>query len=200
MIVYLETNFLFELGMGRAQQDSCRTLVEWCRAARIEIRIPAFAIPEARGALRRREGARLDVIRGLKTQENDARRHSADPAAYELAQSGLREWTRHEGKQVEALTQELFALAKFVSLDFEALEHASRLREAKVVSGEADLFIVASIIRDLEVRASSNDRARSLFVTGDTDFAKAKRHLRPYSCDLLTSYSAAVARLKGSSP
>ena len=33
-------------------------------------------------------------------------------------------------------------------------------------------------------------------VRGDADFANARTYLQPYSCDLLTSYSAAVGRLK----
>lgn len=97
---------------------------------------------------------------------------------------------------MDDVAQELFHVAKFVPLDFEALEHAYRLRELKALTGDADLFILASIIRDLDVRKSQGDTAPSLFVTGDADFANAKTYLQPYSCDLLTSYSAAVGRLK----
>jgi hypothetical protein len=197
VIVYLETNYLFELGLGRAQHESCRALLDWCMERRIDLRLPTFALPETHGALRRREAARADVIRGLKGQQADARRHSADPAAYQIAEDGLQIWTLREGEQMDMLTQKLLRAARFIPLDFEALEHAYRLRRLKALSGDADLFILASIIRDLELRRDSGDIAPSLFVTGDADFTKAKSHLRPFSCDLLTSYAGAVARLKG---
>lgn len=200
MIVYVETNFLFELALGRAQQDSCRVLMGWCRSGVIELRLPAFAMPEMHGAMRRRESARSDVIRGLKAQQADARRHSANPEFYQVAEDDLQLWTLREGEQMGRLTQELLRVAIFVPLDFESLEHAYRLRALKILTGDADSFILASIIRDLEVRISAGDVTRSLFVTGDTDFMRARPYLAPYSCDLLTSYSAAVARLKGSSP
>ena len=196
MIVYVETNYLFELGLGRAQQESCRVLVNWCRAGRIGLRLPAFAIPEMHSAVRRRDGDRLDVIRGLKSQQGDARRHSADPSTYAIAEEGLRAWTLREGDQLKALALDLFRVATFLPLDFEALEITYRLRSLKVLTGDADLFILASIIRDLDVRKSQGDTSPSLFVTGDADFANAKTYLQPYSCDLLTSYSAAVGRLK----
>lgn len=68
---------------------------------------------------------------------------------------------------------------------------------AKVLTGDGDLLNFASIIRDLDLRKSGGDAAPSVFITGDTDYANVRPFLQPYSCDLLTSYSAAVARLKG---
>lgn len=197
MIVYVETNFLFEFGLGRAQQESCRVLVAWCQTGRIELRLPTFAVPETLAALRRRERDRRDVIRGLKLQQSDARRHSADPSTYATAEEGLQAWTRREGVEVDRLTRELFRLAKFLPLDFDALGTSYLLRDLKVISGDADLFILGSIVQDLDRRKAAGDTAPSLFISGDADFADARHWLQPYSCDLLTSYSAAVARLKG---
>lgn len=147
-------------------------------------------------AVRRRDSGRLDVIRGLKSQQGDARRHSADPSTYAIAEQGLRAWTIREGTQLNSLAEELFRVARFLPLDFKALDNAYFLRSLKVLTGDADLFILASIIRDLDLRKANGDTSPSLFITGDADFTNAKTWLNPYSCDLLTSYSAAVGRLK----
>ena len=199
MIVYVETNFLFEHGLGRAQQESCRTLLQWCQQRHVDLRIPAFSIPEVHSALRRRERARFDVVRGLKSQQSDARRHSADPSPYAVAEDGLHAWTKREGSRMAALMLEMDLAATFLPLDFNALQTAIHLHEVKAVGGDADRFILATIICDLDNRKRARDTAPSLFITGDTDFSKATSYLTPYSCSLVTSYSAAVARLKGPS-
>ena len=59
------------------------------------------------------------------------------------------------------------------------------------------VLIFAPIMSDLVLRKNAGDMSASVFITGDADFANVRHWLQPYSCDLLTSYSAAVARLKG---
>ena len=198
MIVYIESNFVFELGLGRQEQHHCATLLEWSAARRIELRLPAFAIPESRQALRRRAADRLLAIRALKTQNEDARRHSsADIETYDSAERSLRAWTEREAAGITAMLVRLYRQVTFISLDLDTLTTAELFRAVKVLNGDGDLLMFASVVHDLEQRKRRGDTAPSLFVTGDTDFERAKPYLRPYSCDLLTSYSAAVARLKG---
>ncbi len=199
MIVYVETNFIFELGFGRQEAEHCRLLLEWCKTGRIEVRLPAYALAESRRALRKRDASRLDAFRVLKTQSDDAKRHSAaDAPILDLAQQTLRLWTDREAVQLNDLIRLLlYGPVKLLPLDSESLGNDEVFRAVKVLSGDGDLLIFASIMRDLVLRQSAGDVRPSCFVTMDAEFRSAKTFLKPYSCDLLTSYSAAVARLKG---
>lgn len=201
MIVYVETNFIFELGLGREQREHCRSLPELCEQGKGELRLPAYAIAETRGGLHKREKERLEAGLVLKAQRDDAKRHSAeDVPALESAQQSLRLWTAREAEQLDGLLRRLlYGQVKFVSLDHEGLQIEETLRPVKVLSGYGDLLILACILRDLVRRRNAGDTSPSFFVTSDADFRGAASFFRPYSCDLLTSYSAAVARLKGHS-
>jgi hypothetical protein len=54
-------------------------------------------------------------------------------------------------------------------------------------------------VRNLEDRQRAGTMAESIFITRDADFGgDAAKWLRPFSCELLNSYDAAVARLKES--
>lgn len=197
MIVYVESNFVFELGLGRGERAYCSQLMEWCETERIELRLPACAIPEIRGALRKRNADRLTAIGKLKGQREDATRYSvSDAHTYRLAEEALRAATEREAQQINSLIAGLYRLVKVVALDHEALWNAETFRAVKVLRGDGDIFVFASILRDLDLRRKTGDMAPSMFVTGDADFRNTTSFLTPYSCDLLTSYSAAVARLK----
>jgi hypothetical protein len=202
VIVYIESNFLFELGLARDGRDACETLLQWCEAGRIQLRLPAFAIPEVRGALRKREAGRLEAMRLLNAQRDDARRHSAaDAPTFEAAQLALQMWTDREAEQIDQVMGRLLhGPAEFVELDHDALANDDLLRTVKALSGDGDLLIFACILRDLVRRRNAGDPSPSMFVTADADYRSVREWLRPYSCDLITSYSTAVARLKGLSP
>jgi hypothetical protein len=198
VIVYIESNFIFELGLNREQREHCLALLDWCEAGYIDLRLAAFAIPEARRALRKREADRLDTVRMLKFQSGDSKRHSTeDVATIESAREALQSWTDREAEQInDVMRRLLYGRVTFISLDRAALHNDEIFRAVKVLPGDGDLLIFACVMTDLVLRRSTGDTATSLFVTGGTDFLNAKIHFKPYSCDLLTSYSAAVGRLK----
>lgn len=200
MIVYLESNFVFELGLGRGEHGYCSELLRWCETGRIELRLPACVIPEVRGALRKRNADRFNAIRALNAQREDANRHSvsaSDAQTYRLAEEALRAAGDREAEQINSLIAGLYRVVKIVALDDDVLRNVELYRAVKVLHGEGDVVVFASIMRDLESRKRLGDTAPSMFITFDSDFRNTAFYLRPYSCDLLTSYSAAVARLKG---
>ena len=201
MIVYVETNFVCELGLARQEQRYCADLLRWCEEGRIDLRLPAFSIPEVRRAVRKRDEARLIAITALKKQRDDAKRHpAANSDTYALAEAALRAATEREAEQINSLIVGLYRQVKILPLDAEALSNVEVFRAVNLLRGDGDVFIFASVMRDLTLRRSTGDTAPSLFITGDTDFRNTTHFLSVFSCDLLTSYSAAVARLKGLVP
>jgi hypothetical protein len=202
VIVYVETNFLFELATGRDKKDSCGLLLEWARQQQIHLRLPATALTEMRTALRRRAAIQLGVARDLGDQFRDVQRGRDDEIArtYKAAETYLKATVKTEGNHLSVLTEELSRIAAIIPLDGDVLALSERFRALEVLTGDGDLLNFASIMRDLELQKFNGETAPSMFITGDADFGNVRKHIRPYSCDLLTSYSAAVARLKGSSP
>jgi hypothetical protein len=199
VIVYVETNFVFELATGRDKNDSCALLLEWCRQQRIALRIPAYALPETRTALRRRASIQDGVARDLEYQYRDLDRMRSPDVAdlYRTSAKELKSTASNERNRLEAVSKELLRTAELVPLDREIIRLSERFRALEVLTGDADLLIFASVMRDLEQRKTAGDTSPSLFITGDADFGNVRKWLKPYTCDLLTSYSAAVARLKG---
>lgn len=198
MIVYIESNFIFELGLGRAARDSCARLCGLAREGRIQLTLPACALPEVRTALRKREASRLEALKALQAQRDDAQRHFApEVEIYHRATEALRARTEHEAQAIDALLVELRLFVRIIPLDHDTFGEVDLFRSMKVLKGDGDLLIFGSIINDLWNRNVQHDNARSLFVTDDGDFLSTKPYLARYSCDLLTSYTAAVARLKG---
>jgi len=198
VIVYVETNFLFELATARDKNESCATLLEWCRQRRIALRVPTYALPETRAAMRRRAAVQTGVARDLEDQYRDVDRLRTPEIAdlYLESAKELERTPRNERTRLSLVIEELFRSATFIALDHEVVKLSEHFRTSKVLSGDGDLLIFASIIRDLELRKSNGDTSPSLLVTGDADFGNGRKWLKPYSCDLLTSYSAAVGRLK----
>lgn len=202
MIVYLETNFILELALGRAQANACRQLLNWSEAQHVHLCLPAFALTEARSALRRRERERLAVIEGLRKQVAEFGRldGSADLAhACLVAAEVMGQSIKDDREALSLLFEKLFQSASFIPLDHIVVRLTDVFAKARVLTGDGDLLIFASVMQDLLDRQRMPIFGPSLFVTGDHDFgAPAAKWLLPFSCDLLNSYDDAVDRVKES--
>jgi hypothetical protein len=196
VIVYVETNFILELALEREQAASCRQLADWTRHRLVDLRIPAYAAAEAQMALRRRRADRSEAIKMLKSHARDLVRMPRTLGAGQMcsdASEALSISNEDEhGRMIEVI-RELYDIASFIPLDKSAIQLAEFVQSAGSVSGDGDLLIFGSILRDFTDR---REKGASLFVTRDRGFgARASSWLRPWSCDLITSYDAAVGRL-----
>lgn len=202
MIIYLETNFLLELALRREQSGSCRQLLDWCADQKHSLYLPVYALAEARSAFRRRERTRFGLVDDLKAQARDlARLRGSSDLAHSCEDTGsaLGASIDHERASLNTLVEELLLSASFIALDHAVVERAEDLRRQSLIAGDGDLLVFASVVRNLEDRQRAGTMAESIFITRDADFGgDAAKWLRPFSCELLNSYDAAVARLKES--
>lgn len=200
MIVYLETNFLVELALQREQAAACRRLLDWSMNGHGILRLPVCALIEGQAAFRRRKDERLATVKALQRQGDDFHRlheSAALAAECEHAARVLLEANRIEDGRFAELMQRAPELLSLIPVDGRVARLIEMLRASHVLTGEGDLLVLASILRDLQERERTGVSERSLFVTRDADFGKRARELlRPYSSDLLHSYEAAVSRLE----
>lgn len=104
---------------------------------------------------------------------------------------------QNERIALSGVLSQLSDAASFIPLDHEVVRLAEVLSESRVLSGEGDLWIFASVVRDLRERDRASAGESSLLATRDTDFGpNVSEWLHPFSCDLINSYDAAVGRLK----
>lgn len=187
MIVYVETNFLLELALGREQGRGCRQLLDWCRDQRLDLRLPAYALAEAQSAFVKLRADRLRAIETLKTQARDLARMTRGADLGKLcndAGEALSASTEVDRASLNQLVRELYSVASFIPLDKSAVELAEIVRSVGSVKGHGDLMVFGSILQDLSERSRAGTPTPALFVTRDTDFGgDAGKWLRPYSCE-----------------
>ena len=118
--------------------------------------------------------------------------------AFDPGRAALSQITIGETALLDEITEDLKTCTSDISFDLRAALDVNVFRELHVVKGEADLIIFSCIAADLERRFAASDVAPSIFVTRNSrDFGRdAKGFLREYSCDVFTSYDAAVGRLR----
>ncbi|HYI09655.1 MAG TPA: hypothetical protein VEK57_11380 [Thermoanaerobaculia bacterium] len=116
----------------------------------------------------------------------------------ETALSALRNATESKIALLEEKIRDLEPAAVYLPLTHNAVESVQVFRAIRVTSGEDDLLIFSSVMSDLEDRQEAGDVSPSIFVTRNSrDFSDHARSLLSiYSCDLFTSYDAAVGRLR----
>jgi len=66
VIVYVETNFLLELAYLQERCDSCQLILDFAKAGKITLALPAFSAAEARFTSRRRTSERREFRESLR--------------------------------------------------------------------------------------------------------------------------------------
>jgi len=201
VIVYVETNFLLELALDREQAHSCRQLLDWSHDNWIEMRVPVYALAEGQSALVGLRTGRLKVIESLRSQARDLARMTRSETLARMckeAAEALSASNEVDHASLNEVMREVGGTASFIPLSKAAVELAEIVRRQGAVKGHGDLMIFASILEDLSERGWTGTPDSALFVTRDQDFGDdASQWIRGYACELLNSYDAAVARLKG---
>lgn len=88
MIVYVESNFVFELALVREEYSYCKSLLDFGAAQKIILTIPAYSIGEPYETLIRRSKQRKDLHDKLEVELNElTRSHPYQKAAQELMRS-----------------------------------------------------------------------------------------------------------------
>lgn len=204
MIVYVESNFILEVVLLQEEHESCERLIEWARAARIQLVIPAYSFVEPYETLRRRHGERARLAQSAREQLKLLRRSrsfaTAAPDADSLERL-FRESTSLEEERLEEVQANLLGCTTVIALAPGILESAGCARRDFDLSGQ-DSIVYASVVSHLEQHGSGE----SCFInrnSKDFDNPSLVEALGAYGCRLLPRFQAGVgyveSRLSGAS-
>lgn len=105
MIVYVESNFVFELALVREEYAHCRSLLDLAGVQKIILTLPAYSIGEPYEALIRRSKQRDDFRNRLEVELNElSRSQPYQQACQELGKSAafLLNSIREEKQRLQA--------------------------------------------------------------------------------------------------
>lgn len=192
MNVYVESNFLLELALEQEDREHCSTILEYARAERIRLVVPAYALLEPYETLTRRVREWERLGREVQSEFGQLRRNP------QLASDvdALRELTVRAVKLArdghEAARTALRSAATVLPISAETLQRAESFR---VTLGMElpDAVMLASVLIDLD-----GTSGESLFVNKNTkDFAdpSVQAELRQRRCRYIGNFGGAAAAI-----
>ena len=189
MIVYVETNLLVEIALDQEQAESARRIVDFAKAKRIQLVLPAISIAESYWAI----SAKAEKRQPLLTQLVDAHRDLSRSAPLHFFSDSLRElgdaFLKLHQEHLDgfrSLLSDVLRLAHLVELGGETVASAMAI-DLRYGQGLLDSMVLASVHAHITEQGRV---APKLFTTRDRDlFGVAKQVLvADYNCTCIPSY------------
>jgi predicted nucleic acid-binding protein len=197
MILYTETNFVFELAFLRDEVDEAEALLRLAESKRIELVIPAFSMSEPYEAMTRRSRDRKALLDRVSAEIAELRRSRPYSELEALsrgftsavANSATEEWDR-----LRQVQQRLLGASTIVPLE------SAVIRRAMQVGPELDLSAQDAIVfASVESHLQASRPARSCFATKNRkDFltGEVEDRLKDLGCRLVGTFEAAYSYIE----
>ena len=190
MIVYVESNFVFERALLRAEHEACDSLIDLAKAGRVRLMLPAFSVGEPYEAWVRRSKSRNELRNRLTIEIAELARSKpyADLSGHTgklvnvLVVSGVEERQRLDQSLIEILE-----VADLIPLSASVLRESSEAEGTLLLSTQ-DAIVFASVVDHL-VGAGPGEKC---FITRNSeDFNKPaiRARLAEHGCRLLTRFA-----------
>ena len=190
MNVYVETNFVLELTLLQAEQESCERILSVCEGGQTKLIIPAYSLAEPNEPLIRRDAERKRLVPMVTPTFNQLSRS----IPYKVETTSLQEQivsllTRsgsEERQRFTAIRDRLLQMAEIIPLDGAILASAAFYEKQFGLSPQ-DSFVFASILQHLKTNLQ-----RSCFLTinsKDFDDIDMRRLLEAHSCKLFFKFT-----------
>jgi predicted nucleic acid-binding protein len=201
MIVYVESNFVFELALMREEHSYCKSLLDFAAAQKIILAIPAYSIGEPYETLIRRSKHRKDLHDKLEVELNElSRSQPYEKASQELKESAafLLKSNEEEERRLGEALNDILEVAKIIPLDAQTVRNAFPLQQSHDLSPQ-DSIVFASILAHLTGASPQT----SCFITKNSrDFVVTPvlADLAKYNCKLLTRFSDGLGFINSHAP
>lgn len=204
MIVYVETNFLLEVAFQQEEHLPCSALLAELAGGTLDIRIPAFAIAEARLARRRRAAERTELLHRVQRELRELSR-AAEWSELRAQSGALLGALTASGEaargRLEAAIEAIVRGGRVLPLDAEIIARAGNV-ENWFALASPDALVFASVMQDAErVDAGAKIPPDKCFLNRNApDFTTppVQDELRRVSCRLLTSFRGGLAFVRPS--
>lgn len=202
MIVYVETNFLLEVAYQQEEHGACATLLTDAARGALDLRVPAFAIAEARLTWRRRAAERTELQQRLQGELRELTRSTewADLRSQSAALvSALVDSGEAARRRLEAAISEVTTFGRILPLDAETIVQAFEAEDRLSLSAP-DALVYAAVVRDA-IAADEEARARvpKCFLNRnrkDFDSPDVRDELRSHGCRVLASFADGEAYVR----
>lgn len=193
MIVYVETNFIFELAFVREEHDRCTDLLNLAEEQKIELAVPAFSFGESYESWVRRARQRKALCDTLDRELLElARSQPYQDSSVEMQKltSLLFLSGEQEKDRLDETISRLLRTATVIPLTTAVLQSSLPSQTRHDLSPQ-DAIVYASVLS--HIRMLSGDAAAQVncFITKNSkDFAdqEIRWQLNQYGCKLLTNF------------
>jgi predicted nucleic acid-binding protein len=197
MIVYVETNFIFELAFLREEYESCHSLLGMAKAGEINLVLPAFSLGEPYEAWVRRSKRRTELHDRLNTEIGELSRskpYEALSRQFQEVTDLLRRSVDDEKQRLDQALSQLLAVAEVIPIGSIIIEAAIDLQANSSLKPQ-DSIIYASILQHL-TGAPAGPKCFITLNRKDFDNPDLVSELSTHNCRLLLRFRDAVGYVR----
>ncbi len=197
MIVYVESNFILELALLRAEHKDCEMLVSLAESQDIDLTLPAFSVGEPYEALGRRLKRREELRKKLSTEIQELARskpYQESPTEFQRLMDLLLSSGEEEKRKLDKALNKTLSVAEVIPIDLNTIKAAIAFQESHSLSPQ-DSIVYASILDHL-ARTSGGPHC---FITKNSrDFVTPDivNDLAAYNCRLLSQFSDGLGYIR----
>lgn len=200
MIVYVESNFVLELGLRQEEHEPCERILQHAETDATELVVPAYSLVEPYETWHRKASDREEARDRLDSQMTQLSRSESYAEVIEGSTRITALLTRsidEDKKRIDDVCRRLLTSGTVAPLDATAGRRALELQVTRDLSPQ-DAAVFASILFHLEKAGPDGPR---IFVTRDPDdflTPEIKGDLESLDARLIPSFTDAVAFLEAS--
>ena len=189
MVVYVETNFILEMGYRQAENGFCEKIIDLAENGAITLAIPSFSVGESYETSYRRKKERESFAEDLDRRRSQLS-YSADRdlLAYRIQTltEALSESIDRDNRRLNQVLSRLTGVAEFISLGASSLTLAQEYQRA-IEMDPPDSLVLGSIVSHLS-NANPNVCCFLNKNVKDFDAPSVRDELRRYDCRLIGSF------------
>jgi predicted nucleic acid-binding protein len=197
MIVYVESNFIWELAYLQEQHDSCDSILSLAEQKAIQIVLPTFSAIEVRVSASRRAHRRRKFHDRLNRELRElsrSRPYQEISSRTEPLIAALIESAEAERDRLESVLSRLLSVCQLSPIDGTTVQSANGYTSRLKLSPN-DAVIFASIMQDLATKPAG---PKCFLNRNSKDFADPDVYdeLRQFDCKLVPSFDGGLKYIR----
>ncbi|MCI0664837.1 MAG: hypothetical protein L0220_27555 [Acidobacteria bacterium] len=201
MIVYVESNFVFESALMREEYSRCRSLLDLAGEQKIVLTLPAYSIGEPYETLIRRSKQRRDFHNRLKVELKElSRSQPYQQTCQELMRSAtfLSDSISEEKQRLDEALNDILDIAQIIPVDRRTIRNAIVMQQSHDLSPQ-DSIVFASILAHL---TNASPQVSCFITKNSRDFVTQPvlADLAKHNCKLLTRFSDGLGFINSHAP
>ena len=189
MVVYVETNFILEMGYRQAENEFCEAIIQLAENGLITLAIPSCSIGESYETSYRRKKEResfAEYLDGRRSQLSYSADRDLLARRIQTLIEALLESIDRDNHRLNQVLSRLTGVAEFISLSASSLTLAQEYQRT-IEMDPPDSLVLGSIVSHLseanpDVCCFLNKNVK------DFDTPSVRDELQPYNCPLIGSF------------